>query len=80
MLLEEIFGLEVPVGVIINPAGDLRLVADYIEAARSAKSARASRRSRGGQHHRPCQRPQAVEVHRSGLLAAAPTCPGRPMR
>ncbi|MCW1431083.1 carboxylic acid reductase [Novosphingobium sp. JCM 18896] len=37
MLLEEIFGLEVPVGVIINPAGDLRLVADYIDAARSGK-------------------------------------------
>lgn len=35
MLLEEIFGLEVPVGVIINPAGDLGLVADYIEVARS---------------------------------------------
>lgn len=37
MLLEEIFGLEVPVGVIINPAGDLQLVADYIEAAGSGK-------------------------------------------
>jgi fatty acid CoA ligase FadD9 len=37
MLLEEIFGFEVPVGVIINPAGDLRLVADYIEAGRSGK-------------------------------------------
>jgi fatty acid CoA ligase FadD9 len=35
MLLEEIFGVEVPVGVIINPAGDLRLIADYIEAQRS---------------------------------------------
>jgi fatty acid CoA ligase FadD9 len=32
MLLEEIFGVEVPVGVIINPAGSLQLVADYVEA------------------------------------------------
>ena len=36
-LLEEIFGVEVPVGVIINPAGDIRLVADYVETARSGK-------------------------------------------
>ena len=35
MLLEEIFGVEVPVGVILNPAGDLRLVADYVEAQQS---------------------------------------------
>jgi len=38
MLLEEIFGIEVPVGVIINPAGDLHLVADHIEVARSGKA------------------------------------------
>ncbi|MDR2858461.1 MAG: thioester reductase domain-containing protein [Novosphingobium sp.] len=37
MLLEEIFNIEVPVGVIINPAGDLRLVADFIDAVRSGK-------------------------------------------
>ncbi|HMP56389.1 MAG TPA: AMP-binding protein, partial [Novosphingobium sp.] len=35
MLLEEIFGVEVPVGVIINPAGDLQLIADYVEAQRA---------------------------------------------
>ena len=35
-LLEEIFGVEVPVGVIINPAGNIALLADYIEAARSS--------------------------------------------
>lgn len=35
MLLDEIYGVDVPVGVIINPAGDLQLVADYIEAQRS---------------------------------------------
>ncbi|TCM20610.1 fatty acid CoA ligase FadD9 [Novosphingobium sp. PhB165] len=38
MLLEEIFGVEVPVGVIINPAGDLRLIADYVEALRSGST------------------------------------------
>ena len=35
-LLEEIFGVEVPVGVIINPAGNVALLADYIEAARKS--------------------------------------------
>ena len=35
-LLEEIFGVEVPVGVIINPAGNVALLADYIEASRSS--------------------------------------------
>lgn len=37
MLLEEIFGREVPVGVIINPAGNLQLVADYVEALSSGE-------------------------------------------
>jgi fatty acid CoA ligase FadD9 len=35
-LLQEIFGAEVPVGVIINPAGNLRQLANYIEAERGA--------------------------------------------
>ena len=35
-LLQEIFGAEVPVGVIINPAGNLRQLAGYIEAERGA--------------------------------------------
>jgi len=34
LLLEEIYGLEVPVGVITHPAGNLRKLADYIEQAR----------------------------------------------
>jgi fatty acid CoA ligase FadD9 len=34
MLLEEIYDLEVPVGVITHPAGNLRKLADYIEQAR----------------------------------------------
>jgi fatty acid CoA ligase FadD9 len=37
--LEEIFGVEVPVGVIVNPVGDLQYLADYIEAARGTKRA-----------------------------------------
>ncbi|MFJ6016860.1 carboxylic acid reductase [Streptomyces sp. NPDC092952] len=37
-LLEEIFQVEVPVGVIISPARDLRRVAAYIEARRRARA------------------------------------------
>lgn len=76
MLLEEIFGLEVPVGVIINPAGDLRLVADFIEAARSGKA----RPSFATVHE-----PDSTIVHAADLklskfidpklLAAAPSLP-----
>jgi fatty acid CoA ligase FadD9 len=39
-LLEEIFGVEVPVGVIISPAGDLRHIANYVEAERNAGARR----------------------------------------
>jgi fatty acid CoA ligase FadD9 len=39
-LLGDIFGVEVPVGVIINPAGNLRQLADYIDAERSAGTKR----------------------------------------
>ena len=39
-LLQEIFGAEVPVGVIINPAGNLRQLADYIETERGAGAKR----------------------------------------
>lgn len=35
MLLEEIYAVEVPVGVIVNPAGDLARIADYIQAQSS---------------------------------------------
>jgi fatty acid CoA ligase FadD9 len=76
MLLEEIFGVEVPVGVIINPAGDLRLVADYIEATRSGKK----RPSFSTVHE-----PDSITVRASDLklskfidpelLAAAPSLP-----
>jgi fatty acid CoA ligase FadD9 len=39
-LLEEIFGLEVPVGVIISPANNIGSLADYIETQRGAGARR----------------------------------------
>jgi fatty acid CoA ligase FadD9 len=42
LLLEEIFGVEVPVGVIISPAADVRHLAEYIEAERSSGAKRPS--------------------------------------
>jgi len=41
-LLEEIFGVEVPVGVIISPAGNVRQLAEYIEAGRGIGGSRAT--------------------------------------
>jgi fatty acid CoA ligase FadD9 len=35
-LLQDIYGIEVPVGVIINPASDLTRLAEYIETQRSS--------------------------------------------
>nr|WP_280269100.1 carboxylic acid reductase [Nocardia wallacei] len=49
-LLQEIFGVEVPVGVIHSPATDLRRLAEYIESER-----------RSGR-----QRPTAASVHGGG--------------
>jgi fatty acid CoA ligase FadD9 len=39
---ENIFGVEVPVSVLISPANDLQSVADYIEAQRQSGAARPS--------------------------------------
>jgi fatty acid CoA ligase FadD9 len=44
-LLQEIFGTEVPVGVIINPAGNLRQLADYIEAERGSDGGAGPKRT-----------------------------------
>lgn len=41
-LLEEIFGIDVPVGVITNPAGNVRHLAYFIEAQRSSGRQRPS--------------------------------------
>lgn len=76
-LLREIFDIDVPVGVIVSPANDLRAIADYIDAERSG-STRATFVSVHGR--------DAVVVHASDLtlekfvdaptLAAASSLPG----
>lgn len=76
-LLQEIFGVEVPVGVIVSPANDLQALAAYIEAERQPGSKRPTFASVHGR--------DAVEVHASDLtldkfidadtLAAAPSLP-----
>ncbi|MEQ6323232.1 carboxylic acid reductase [Mycobacterium canetti] len=76
-LLREIFGVDVPVGVIVSPATDLRALADYIEAERQTGAQRPSFASIHGR--------SATEVHASDLtldkfidaatLAAAPNLP-----
>jgi fatty acid CoA ligase FadD9 len=73
-LLHEIFGIDVPVGVIVSPANDLAAIADYIEGERQG----SERPSFASVHGR-----DAVKVHASDLtldkfidaptLAAAPT-------
>jgi fatty acid CoA ligase FadD9 len=42
ILLQEIFGIEVPVGVIVGPTGAVRHLADYIEVERSSDAKRPS--------------------------------------
>ncbi len=39
-LLQEIFDIDVPVGVIVSPATDLQALADYIEAERTSGAKR----------------------------------------
>ena len=77
-LLNEIFEIEVPVGVIVSPANDLQAIAGYIEAERSSGSKRPTFASVHGAG--------ATEAHASDLtldrfidaatLAAAPHLPG----
>jgi len=76
-LLDEIFGVHVPVGSIIGPASDMRHLARYIEAERSVGARRPGFASVHGK--------QCSEVHARDLelekfidaqvLAAAPTLP-----
>lgn len=58
-LLQEIFGVEVPVGVIVSPANDLQALAGYIEAERQPGSKRPTFASVHGR--------DAVEVHAGDL-------------
>jgi fatty acid CoA ligase FadD9 len=76
-LLHEIFGVDVPVGVIVSPASDLQAIADYIEAEGSGG---AKRPTFAAVHGR-----DATEVHAADLsldkfldaatLSDAPTLP-----
>jgi fatty acid CoA ligase FadD9 len=77
-LLHEIFDIDVPVGVIVSPATDLRVIADYVEAERTSGAQRPTFATVHGRG--------ATEVHASDLtldefigaatLAAAPSLPG----
>ncbi len=74
-LLQEIFNIDVPVGVIVSPASDLQSIADYIEAERTSAGKRPTFASVHGR--------DATEVYARDLtldkfvdaktLAAAPT-------
>jgi fatty acid CoA ligase FadD9 len=76
-LLHEIYGVDVPVGVIVSPASDLAGIADYIEAELSGRTKRPTFAAVHGR--------DATEVHAADLtldkfldattLAAAPTLP-----
>jgi fatty acid CoA ligase FadD9 len=76
-LLREIFDIDVPVGVIVSPATDLHVLADYIEAERTSGLKRPTFATVHGR--------DATEVHARDLtldkfidantLAAAPTLP-----
>jgi fatty acid CoA ligase FadD9 len=77
-LLQEIFGIDVPVGVIVSPASDLAALAGYIEAERQPGTKRPTFASVHGR--------DTTEVHAADLtldkfidaktLAAAPSLPG----
>jgi fatty acid CoA ligase FadD9 len=77
-LLDEIFEVDVPVGVIVSPASDLAAIAAYVEAQRAGGTKRPTYDSVHGR--------DSVEVHARDLtldkfldeatLAAAPSLPG----
>jgi len=77
-LLHEIFGVDVPVGVIVSPASDLAAIAAYVEAERAGGSKRPTYASVHGR--------DAIEAHASDLtldkfidaetLSAATSLPG----
>ncbi|WP_319448179.1 MULTISPECIES: carboxylic acid reductase [unclassified Mycobacterium] len=77
-LLYDILGIEVPVGVIVSPATDLRAIADYIEVERAASSKRptfATVHGRGATeaHARDLTLDKFIDA---ATLATAPTLPG----
>ena len=77
-LLNEIFGIDVPVGVIVSPANDLAALAAYIEAERQPGSTRptfASVHGRGATvaHARDLTLDKFIDPQ---TLATAPSLPG----
>lgn len=78
-LLEELFGVEVPVGVIIDPTGSLQRIADYIDAARGTGDG-ARRPTFASVHGAGATHVEASDLalHKfidEATLAAAPTLP-----
>ncbi|MCV7193566.1 carboxylic acid reductase [Mycolicibacterium brumae] len=76
-LLHDIFGVDVPVGVIVSPATDLAGIAAHIEAARAG----AVRPSYDSVHGRDATQVRAADLTLdkflpAELLTAAPTLPG----
>jgi len=65
-LLHEIFGIDVPVGVIVSPATDLQLIADYIEAEQTSGAKRPTFATVHGRdaNRSARQRPHAGQIHR----------------
>ncbi|MGE3691718.1 MAG: carboxylic acid reductase [Novosphingobium sp.] len=79
-LLEDIFSIEVPVGVIINPAGNLGRLAELIEAERSGAQKRATFASIHGANSKVA-RASDLTLERfldARLLAEAPALPQAP--
>ena len=67
-LLRDIFGVDVPVGVIVGPTSDLRQLAEYIDAEREfgSKTTDIRERARPGRHFCRGRRPHPGQVHRRG--------------
>ena len=77
-LLHEIFGVDVPVGVIVSPASDLAAVAAYVEAERAGGSKRPTYASVHGRdatevHARDLTLDKFIDAH---TLSAATSLPG----
>lgn len=77
-LLQEIFDVEVPVGVIVSPATDLATLAAYVEEQRSGA---AKRPTYAAVHGRDAARVYAADLTLDefiddATLAAAPSLPG----
>ena len=73
-LLRDIFGVDVPVGVIVGPTSDLRQLAGYIEAERESGSTRPTFASVHGQGATSvrAERPHARQIHRCSHAGRQP--------